>query len=297
MNARARTGELHFGGDFDDAREQSGIHYSLRQRLERRSTTGTRACLRVTDGDWGGARQEDVETVARSVVEALTSGVGGEFDIRIDATSGSPMALSRLGPRGEFVVRLCVRGDQWAQLSYQFAHELCHVLADVTTWRRDRFAWLEDALCEAASLYALRSMALSWEICPPRPEWQQRAAKFSAYAVWRMQHPVRMLASGIDFHEWLAAHLPALHADAERRDDNTIIAKELLPIFEADPAAWRAVRYLHTWQRDDSASLAEFLESWSLACPEEVRGVVERIAGVFGVASEMSGKWPPGSPG
>ncbi len=36
-----------------------------------------------------------------------------------------------------------------------------------------------------------------------------------------------------------------LEADPNRREDNTIIAKELLPIFEADRAAWRVVRHLH----------------------------------------------------
>jgi hypothetical protein len=75
-----------------------------------------------------------------------------------------------------------------------------------------------------------------------------------------------------------------LQANAERRDGNTIIAQELLPLFKADPAAWQAVRHLHGWLRNDRATLAEFLTSWSQACPVDVRSVVRRIADVFGVA-------------
>jgi hypothetical protein len=267
--------------DFDDAHEKSGVQLSLRRHLERRSTIGTRALLRIVDGDWGGARPEDIEVVARSVVEVLTQGVAGEVSIRIDATSGSPVALRRLSSRGEFIVHLSVQGNQWAQLSYQFAHEFCHILADVTTWRKDGFAWLEEALCETASLCALRSLARTWAIRTPYPDQPRYPAKFSAYAAWRMQDEARTLPTGVDFHEWLASQLPLLQADAQRRDDNTIIAQELLPIFEADPTAWRAVRYLHGWLRNDGATLAEFLSSWSQACPEDVRTVVQRLAEVL----------------
>ena len=282
------SGEAKSSDDFDDAHEQSGVHVSLRRQLERRAPTGTRAFLRIADGDWGGARPEDIEVVARSVVEVLTQGVAGDVSVRIDATSGSPVALRRLGSRGEFIVRLCVQGNQWAQLSYQFAHEFCHILADVTTWRSDRFAWLEEALCETASLCALRSLARTWAVRTPYPGQPRYPGKFAAYAAWRMQDEARTLPSGIDFQEWLARQLSLLQADAERRDDNTIIAKELLPVFEADPTAWRAIRYLHGWLRDDGATLPEFLSSWSQACPEDVRSVVGCIAEVLVVRASAS---------
>src|SRR5207248_5516848 len=86
-------------------------------------------------------------------------------------TAGSedhpPMALLTIS-LGQFVVRLNVRGNLWARLAFQFAHEYCHVIADPTTWDRERrFAWIEEALCETGSLFALRSMARGWIANPP----------------------------------------------------------------------------------------------------------------------------------
>ena len=45
------------------------------------------------------------------------------------------------------------------------------------------------------------------------------------------------------------------------RRDNTVIAKELLPVFEKEPVSWRALRFLHEVARTPSTGLPI---SWTL---------------------------------
>lgn len=243
--------------------------------------------IRVDEGDWGGAQLGDVEAVARSAAASFAALDDDEsVAIVLGATEGeddSPIALSSLSSSGEFVVRLNARGNLWARLAYQFSHEFCHVLADPRTWTVDRFAWIEEALCEAASLFALRAMAKGWAIEPPRPNWRDYASSLANYAAEQMFAPTCCLATGVLFSSWLSDRLPLLEVASFRRDDNTIIAKELLPIMEKDSAAWRAVRYLHSWPRSPEGTLADFMHGWATACPAECRSAVGSMARLLDV--------------
>lgn len=55
---------------------------------------------------------------------------------------------------GSFEIRLNVWGTLWARLAFQFAHEYCHVLADPRSFPLpiDRCCWIEEVICETASL-------------------------------------------------------------------------------------------------------------------------------------------------
>jgi hypothetical protein len=79
-----------------------------------------------------------------------------------------------------------------------------------------------------------------------------------------------------------------LEKDARRRDDNTIIAKELLPIFLADGTAWRAVRKLHAWPQSSVVTLGDFMGGWAEACPVGDRNVVASIAATLQIAVDTT---------
>lgn len=83
-------------------------------------------------------------------------------------------------PASEAVVWLGTHGRVWAQVAFQFAHEFCHVIADPKTMPWDRFLWIEEAICEAASLFALRCMAKTWAVAPPYPNWQDYSVKLES---------------------------------------------------------------------------------------------------------------------
>ncbi|MDP9257787.1 MAG: hypothetical protein M3Q31_14695, partial [Actinomycetota bacterium] len=194
-----------------------------------------------------------------------------------------PIALFARNARGEFVVRLNVRGNLWARLVYQFAHELCHVLADPRTFTVDRFTWIEEALCETASLFALERLASDWAETPPYPNWREYAGALADYKAKRVSDPMHSPPPGVPFTTWLAQRLPLLESDAGRRDDNTVIAKGLLPIFAADRGAWRALRYLHSGPRSSARSPAGFMQQWAAACPMRCRGAVRSLGDLIGI--------------
>jgi hypothetical protein len=189
------------------------------------------------DGDWGGAALSDIEAVASSATQCF-SVFGDEESVAITllAMTKGPMTVQDPSlPLGEAVVWLSTHGTVWAQVAFQFAHEFCHVIADPKTMPWDHFLWIEEAICETASLFAVRCMAKTWTVAPPHPNWQDYAVKLDEYVSERMSEPEHCLPPGAQFHDWLADHLPLLEKDSGRREDNTIIAKELLPIFEGDP--------------------------------------------------------------
>jgi hypothetical protein len=240
--------------------------------------------IHANQGDWGGAQLSDIEAVARSVADNFAAIDDDEtIAITLEPTTGEddpPRTLSGTGP-GRSLVRLNVRGNRWARLAYQFGHEYCHVLADPATYWTDterRFAWIEEALCETGSLFTLRSMAGEWAVNPPYANWRDYSSSLAEYAAAHVSDPRRSLPLGVEFADWLSDRGPLLEADPNRRDDNTIIAKQFLRIFEADRAAWRALRCLHTARQSAGASLAGFMTDWVSGCPAESRQSVESIA-------------------
>jgi hypothetical protein len=241
--------------------------------------------LHVSPGDWGGADPCDVYAIAKSAAGKFSVAVHNEEIIAITiepiAINKDPITCSKPNQLGDWVVGLNVRGYLWAKLAYQFAHEFCHVLAGPGTWNRDQFAWIEEAICETASLFALYRMAKSWTITPPYSHWLDYSTHLETYAADRISDRATSLPDEFRFTDWLVKQLPLLKADPYRREDNTIVAKELLPIFESEPAIWRAVRYLHHFERSNLTGITDFVYAWKMACPVEIHPMVESIAAVF----------------
>jgi hypothetical protein len=247
--------------------------------------------IHASRGDWGGATLSDIEAVAHSAADSFAAFDEDEaIEITLEPTASGddpPMTSSSTSP-GRALIRLNVRGNRWARLAYQFGHEYCHVLADPTT-RNDsqrRFAWIEEALCETGSLFALRAMAKEWAVKPPYPSWRKYSSSLAGYEAEHVSDPMRSLPLGEKFADWLSVRVPLLEADPHRRDDNTVIAKEFLRVFEIDRAVWRALRCLHTAPQSSEASLAAFMTYWSRMCPEEYRRGVESIALLAGVGKD-----------
>jgi hypothetical protein len=185
-------------------------------------------------------------------------------------------------------IGLSSRDTYWAQYSFQFAHEFCHALANFgnnprqsVRYPRTANLWLEESLCETASLFTLRAMSRSWQTAPPYPAWQGYAPSFNAYAEERLALPEHNLPGGTTFTVWFRENQPALRENSDLRDWNTIIAIRLLPIFEADPRGWKAVTFLNADFSSTNASLAQHLAAWRSHCPEDLRPFIRKFAAVF----------------
>lgn len=241
--------------------------------------------VRVMEGDWGKAVQEDVRRVLMSAAGALwTHFPDRKLSPILVEPKGGPIVLFRRGPNGEYYVKLNTGDYFWAQYSYQFAHEFCHIVSnhdDDPTGQK----WFEETLCEVASLYVLRRMGETWKVDPPYENWRSFAPALTEYAAERMKQ--HALPDGQSLATWYREHAEALGRTSTNRTLNSIAATALLPLFEKSPDHWLAVQWLNAGKPSEPQSFAAFLGDWHRHVPAEHRSFVKRIAHAFDVRIDM----------
>jgi hypothetical protein len=199
-----------------------------------------------------------------------------------------PQTDSRRAAGNRIAIGLTARDTHWAQYSFQFAHECCHALINYSNNHQElardrRYAnlWLEESLCETASLFALRAMGRSWRTNPPHPAWRDYAVWLNSYANERLALARNRLPPGTQFSIWFRENERALRQDPARRDRDTIVAAQLLPIFEKEPRGWGALAFFS--RANPNQSLSQHFTKWRSACPRELQRFVTKLAAVFEV--------------
>lgn len=194
--------------------------------------------------------------------------------------------------KGRISIGLASQDTRWSQFAFQFGHEFCHALAQHSGtgkrgWHNLRHAnmWFEESLCETGSLFTLRRMTESWTGNPPFPGWRGYAPAFAQYAAARLALPQHRLLANIQFPVWFRENEAALRGNPVLRDKDTIIASQLLPLFEAEPAGWEALCYVNLGTRDAKKPFTKHLGEWQQNAPAELRPFVAKIAAVFGIAA------------
>ncbi|MGH8729906.1 MAG: NAD(P)-binding domain-containing protein [Burkholderiales bacterium] len=136
-----------------------------------RTSSDQGPAIQVLEGDWGNADTGEIETLLHSVASELWRFFPERSPSKlvVIASEKGPLALYRRGPNGEYVILLSAKNRRWVQYAYQFSHELCHVLSNHDHHAKPN-QWFEEAMCEAAAVFTLRSMASTWESNPPFPD-------------------------------------------------------------------------------------------------------------------------------
>jgi hypothetical protein len=247
--------------------------------------------IRVQAGGFGVASASDIHAVLQSAAGELCRYWPGTQLPRIDVyhRPDHPQTDSKRAAGNRIAIGLTARDNHWAQYSFQFAHECCHALINysneergLTRDRRYANLWLEESLCETASLFTLRALSRSWLIAPQYAAWRNYAPWFFAYAQERLTLPEHHLPAGTSFAVWFRANEPALRQDSTRRDRNTIIAAQLLPIFENEPRGWGALAFFRR-AANSNQSLSRHFADWRSSCPRELQQFVGKLAAVFDV--------------
>jgi hypothetical protein len=247
--------------------------------------------IRVEAKGFGGASAADITAVLQSAAGELFRYWPGTQLPNIDVyhRADHPQTDSRRVVGNRIAIGLTVRDNHWAQYSFQFAHECCHALINYSNDDRGlardrRYAnlWLEESLCETASLFTLRALSRSWLIAPPYAAWRNYAPWFSAYADERLALPEHHLPAGTSFAVWFRANEPALRQDSTRRDRNTIVAAQLLPIFEKEPRGWATLAFFSRAE-NPKESLSQYFTKWRSASPRELQLFITKLAAVFEV--------------
>jgi hypothetical protein len=244
--------------------------------------------IRVQNGGFG-ASPADIKAVLQSTAGELWRYCPSVRLPGIDVyhRSDHPQTDSELTAEGRIAIGLAVKDNHWAQYSFQFAHEYCHALINynknhikVASHARYPNLWLEESLCETASLFTLQTLSRSWARTPPYPVWRDYAQWFSAYLEERLRLPEHHLPAGTRFIVWFRANQPGLRRDGTRRDRNTIIAAQLLPIFEKEPQGWGALAFFNS---ESNQSLEKQFINWRSRCPRKLQPFVGKLAAVFDV--------------
>jgi len=237
--------------------------------------------IRVEPSGWGDCQVKDVQrlldNVADQLVQHMTELPRGVIHVQCRSIETNPRILYRESPRDDIVIWLTAKDRKWSQYSYQFAHEFCHFISDYERLRLKPNMWFHESVCELASLFVLKQMALTWQSSPPYKHWQNFAKEHDKYADAMLNCAENKLPVGVQLPEWFQEHEASLRHDAFQRQKNFVVAIRLLPIIQSQPTQWQSLRYLP----NTDASFRDFLAGWRTACPAKHRDFVTEMATAF----------------
>ena len=232
-------------------------------------------------GDWGHMLPRSADQVVERMRHSCLDGIRLVSDrqptrLRVDEhASGSPAVW--LHPDGSSMAWIIVDiGEQaWAQLAYQFGHELGHVMAN--SWQphakgASPCQWLEEAIVEAFSLRGLGRLAESWKLDPPFPndnEFGKAIADYRQNIIQSYTKSAEEQGNNHDFAAWFAAHRGEIDAGANAPNNPTQAASLIiLAEYERVPDCVEALGALNRWPGRSSVPIDEYLKLWQASCAE-----------------------------
>jgi hypothetical protein len=161
----------------------------------------------------------------------------------------------------------------WAQLAYQFGHELGHVMAN--SWQphaapKPPSQWLEEALVEAFSLRGLRRLSETWKQDPPfagDSAFGNSIANYRADIVQRYSALAEEQGLSRDSGQWFANQRSDIEKEA-LGDHATAASVRILAEYERVPACVEALGALNRWPGRTGVRIPEFLRQWEASCAE-----------------------------
>jgi hypothetical protein len=231
-------------------------------------------------GNWGKMIPGAAEAVVEHMRSACLDGVRLLSEkqptrIRVDEhPSGSPAVWLHPDESRTAWVIVDIGERAWSQLSYQFGHELGHVLSN--SWQG--FAkpggpcqWLEESLVEAFSLRGLGKLARNWKQKPPFPNDNAYGDAIADYRRNVEKDYSKLAADQGGFGDWQAWY-KRHRAGIEAGDGLNAFARaaslQFLAIYEKAPASVEALGALNRWPKRSHVPLAEYLRQWSASCSE-----------------------------
>ena len=246
------------------------------------SGPGSVVTIHVKGSNWGKGRPQDIQTllvnVASHMARHLREDVSPVIEVRNRHPHG-PMIVYRPPRQTVYWVMLRTTGTYWAQYSYQFAHEFCHLLSNYERLEGSANAWFHESICELASLFTLRSMAMTWTTDAPYPNWTDYANALWDYAEGRLSTVRDAIPGEAEGSLWLQSHEAEARIDPYIREGNLIIAARMLPILERHPEGWNAIRVLPV----SNAPIDQYLALWKEKAHPCDRGFIDQIASALGM--------------
>lgn len=211
------------------------------------------------------------ETIARFPLPPGTK----DPPIFVSRHRDGPIVLFQRTPRGEVAMQLDTGDYYYAQIIYQFAHELAHIRAKFQPVDHEN-KWLEETLCETASLFALRSLAIHWEKNAPNKALRDFRKHLKTYAqrVIDSREPLTAKTAPSFYRK----HRETLRKSATERKLNGSFANLILPFLEKEPVHWQSLAH---FPRVKGATLQQHFEAWRKAAPKKHHRFLKKVEAIF----------------
>ena len=198
-------------------------------------------------GEWGNAPRENVQKVLDSAAGQLLRFCPGRRlgTISVRHHEGAPITLYDKGPQGQYQVLLNAHGTHWGQFAYQFSHELGHTLCNYDRRKEGRNLWFEEALCETASLFAMRKMAVAWRTDPPYVNWVDYTPHLDHYVDSILASRNRRLPPDRTMPQWFHEHADVPSGQRHLTEESQLVAAYLLALFEDEPGGWESLAWIN----------------------------------------------------
>ena len=241
--------------------------------------------LNVSHDDWGDIQPHEIATLLQDTAFHINRLLRFPFDEEIQVVPsqvGHPKVLYRSSPKYPYTIWLSARDNYWCKFAYQFAHEFCHVLSGYENIKENPNNWFHEALCELASAFTIRRMAQRWCTHPAFRNCTDYASALRNY--WRdlLNNQEAQLPEGMSLHSWLSLQENALRenpiAKQEERNNQALVAYQLLPLFEKTPSGWNAIRKLP----NSTGILSDYLVVWYSTVDPKDKEFVAKISDAFG---------------
>ena len=254
---------------------------NIQQKKEKRVRDNVSTVTIEVKGDnWGAAQHQDIKKLLDNVASHLTRPLREDISavIQVRNWSDVPMILFRQSGETTYQIRLNVTDIKWAQYSYQFSHEFCHFLSNYESLKHSGSNhWFHESICEMASLFAMRSMAVSWRQNPPYTNWRSYREHLLCYANNRIKSVLNKIPGDDAVGSWLIEHEVVGRTNPYEREGNLIVALRMLPLFEQHPEGWNAIRHLP----QSNAPIGVYLAHWRAGvhpCDQAFIGLIQKKA-------------------
>jgi hypothetical protein len=228
------------------------------------------------------AREQDIRAVLDSAARALWRHFPDHRIEPLVVVRGhkGPTVLFARNAAGEIVLQLDTENAYWCQYAYQFSYLFAEVLCAFSE-RSPGNKWFEVSVCEAASLFALKQMARTWERDPPYPNWKDYRHALGKYVQEAIDARLRLRPE--ELPEYYRKHREKLAQGQDTRPLCQAMSVLLLQLFEEQPEHWEALRWLNSAPSPAGESFEQYLQRWHDAVPAKHQPLVQRIAKLYGV--------------
>ena len=239
------------------------------------------------DARWGNARVSNIKRLCENVALHFQEHLDNDLKIKGKLTivwNNNPKAFYRDsfgGEEDEYKIGLHITYRDWANLSYQFGHEFCHLMHNFEDFKGNPNGWFLEGICELANLWVLRRMSETWETHPPYDNWRDYRHTLADHHRWQTSRPeIQYDGSGADWLEEWEDELRDHDSGAFSYTRVSQLTYKFLDIFEDNPKAWNAIRQMP----NSTQKMSGYMQDWYDAVNVKYKEYVSLIAKVMGVS-------------